>query len=134
VLVALVLSAIWDDPGMTIDLGDVLRFTGTTYILYSDVPDPNDTGIPILQANTFSGVEDPTGAGMYVAVHPTFGSLTYMYVSDGGTPDVVPEPATVRLMIAGAAMLLLGALLRRRLHAEGIVRCSRFGPVNCQLS
>ncbi|HYK79501.1 MAG TPA: PEP-CTERM sorting domain-containing protein [Micropepsaceae bacterium] len=99
---------VYDDPSFT-DLGDVLRFTGTAYILYSDPGDPADTGIPILQSNQFSGLEDPSGTIIYTVIG-SLGTVTYTAVSDGATPDIptpppsqAPEPATLLLFASALA-------------------------------
>ena len=83
----------YNDPSNT-DLSDVLRFTGTAYILYSDPGDPADTGIPILQTNQFIGIEDPTGTIIYTVTN-SFGTVTYTAFSDGATPDIPPPPSQV---------------------------------------
>jgi hypothetical protein len=110
---------LYNDP-TNADLSDVLRFTGTAYILYSDPGDPMDTGIPILLPNQFIGLEDITGTIIYTVVG-SLGTVTYTAISDGATPDIpppppppppqVPEPAT--LLLFGSALAGYAAMRRR---------------------
>jgi hypothetical protein len=96
---------VYDDPQMTI-ISDVLRFIpgaggmATSYILYSDPPDPEDLGIPLLLANQFLMVE--TAPLTYTA-----GPNTYPINSDieTGPPDV-PEPSSMTLAAIGFGLML----------------------------
>jgi hypothetical protein len=103
---------------LSVQLSDLLRFSGYCVYVYSDLPEAGqvgelaDTGIPTQLLDNLLSMTEEGSEGGWNGVHYTplsgqpgyieglEGSLTYVFTSD------VPEPTTIALLGLGALCLL----------------------------